>query len=273
MYEFEYFDDIKSVPEAFFDMDQSSISSLYRTHTWLRVSQWRLGDESYYIGIRERGNPIALAPMVTFRQPSDYSTTDPHLVASKILKRDITGTVNYCATLFGIGQPILHSSVNLEWDALLRVIRTAAWKRTGSHITVIGWFTSFDTIGDLSQQRMYGMLIAPEKSLSILDLRDFQTFDDFLSSVPSKVRVSYRHDMKVAAQANITFRDVPGIELNPSELGVLATNVMEKYGNHVPSQRIKSFIRKMSQAADIDSGAVMAFYEGKVIGFTLYLQV
>lgn len=272
MYEYEYYDDTESIPAAFFDTDQDSISSLYRTRTWLRVSQWRLGDESYYVGIRKHGVPIALAPMVTFRQPSDYSTTNPHLVASKVLQRDVTETVNYCATLFGIGQPILHSSINLEWEALLGVIRRAAWERTGSKITVIGWFTSFDTIGDLSRRTMYKTPIVPEKSLSVLDLRTFQSFDDFLSSVPSKIRRSYRHDMQSAAQANITFRDTPGIELNSRELGVLATNVMNKYGNHVPPQRIESFIREMSYASDIDCGAVMALYEGKVIGFALYLQ-
>lgn len=273
MYDFAYFDDVESIPQIFFDIDTSSISSLYRTRTWLRVSQWRLGDESYYIGIWENDKPIALAPMVTFSQPSDYSTTNPHLVASDILKRTISGTVNYCATLFGVGQPIIHRSANVDWTEILKLIRLAAWKRTGSKVTVIGWFTRFDTIGNLSTQSTYQMSIGSEKTLSVLNLQNIETFEDFLSSVPSKIRVSYRHDIKKANLENIIFKDVPGSQLEPKELGTLATNVMERYGNVVPPERIESFIREITNAPDIDSGAVMAFYEGKTIGYTLYMQV
>lgn len=264
--------DVFNVESSFFNLNQPTLSGLYRTREWLIDSQWRLGDIAIYIELFYDKKPIALFPFIIFNKRSNYPPVDPHRIIKEAMGVITDKPVAYCATLFGLGCPILTTSIELDWDSIISILKTTLREKFNCEYLVFGYFCeNDDPIAGYVFKNNY-VVTNPHKLLGVLNTGKFTSFDDYKKSLSKNTRNSYRSETNVFVKNGLCIKNLPISKYDLDLIGRMSSNVFAKYGNEVEPARITNFAKHISKWFYNDSGIISCWIGDSIISYVLYIK-
>ncbi|XGU46130.1 peptidogalycan biosysnthesis protein [Fusobacterium necrophorum subsp. funduliforme] len=273
MYFVKVKDNIEKVEKIFFNLNIPSISSLFRTKEWLRDSQWRLGDKEIYLELFYQGKPLALFPMIIYTKISDYPPIDPHKFIENALKTKIENqSVAYCATLFGLGSPILVKEKNIDWDSVMYTIKLTLKKEFNCNYLVLGYCSTYDTPFSNYKFNKLTPTIFEYKRNGILKIEDFSSFEDYKKSLKKKYRENIKKEIRNFQNNGLVIKNTEIKDCNIEELGKLSSNVFLKYGSSVEPEKLSKFLDYIGNTFPKNSRVLSCMKDGKILTFLMYIM-
>lgn len=272
MYKIRAKENIDMVDERFWELNPANYSCLYRTKTWLKDSQGRLGDLPVYVEVFNGEIPVALFPVVIFKNRSDYPPVDPHRIAEKALQKKIEAPVAMCTSFFGLGCPVLtEKDKNRNWKELLQELHRFLYNRYQCVHIVFAYLSAVDDPW-LGEPVADTFIKVPHKDFGLLSLHPFADYECYLQSLPRKVRASFRREQEVVSGNGVRTAVRPIQELDLDKAGVLAANVFRKYGNEVDPRRLTAFARYIADQFPKSSGCFTSWLGDRLLSYSLFIQ-
>ncbi|MCK6076579.1 peptidogalycan biosysnthesis protein [Paenibacillus silvae] len=272
MYSIQVKTEINLVKPSFWELNQPTYSSLYRTLDYLRDSQVRLGDIPLFYEVYENDRPAALFPIVLFTRQSDYPPVDPHLIISKALGRTslIEEPVAMCVTFFGLGCPV---SINgsIDWEEVLQLVKSNLYENYKVNYLAICYQSPVDDPFLNYSFTDTHLIKIPHKEFGLLDLRKYTSYEDYFSRLSPKMRQSYRAEQRLGMKNNVVIQRETVSSQNTESLGHLAAEVYRKYGNEVDPVRLKTFAENTTASYPENTGFFTAYKNSSLLSYSMYI--
>ncbi|APT75182.1 hypothetical protein XO10_01385 [Marinitoga sp. 1135] len=264
--------DIFKVESSFFKLNQSTPSALYRTKEWLVDSQQRLGDIPVYIELFYNKKPIALFPVIIFNKQSDYPPVDPHRIINEALGIKTNKPIAYCATLFGLGCPILFNKKEHDWDSIISILKALLKEKFNCENLVFGYFfENDDPFKGYTFNKNY-VTIKSHKLLGILNTGKFTSFENYKKSLSKNTRKSYNSETNTFIKNKLYVKNLPIKEYDLDLIGKMSSNVFAKYGAKVDPSKISNFAKHISDKFPNNSGIISCWKDKNIISYVLYIK-
>lgn len=257
---------------SFFNLNQPTPSILYRTRDWMIDSQWRLGDIPIYVELLYDQIPVALFPFIIYNKLSDYPPVNPHRIIKEATGVTTDKPVAYCATLFGLGCPILTYGIEINWESVFILLKTKLREQYNCEYLVFGYFCENDDPLAGYVFKNNNVVTNSHKLLGILDIGKFNSFDDYKKSLSKNTRASYTSEAKIFAKNDLHIKNLPITKYDLDLIGEMSSNVFRKYGNEVDPIRITNFAKHISMYYPNDSGIISCWTGESIISYVLYIK-
>lgn len=272
MYKLELKDNIDSVGNLFWHLNQDTFSKLYRTKEWLRDSQKRLGDIEAYIECYCNDQPVLLIPIIIFQNKTSYSPIDPHKMVENALNLiAFDKPVAISISLFGLGCPILAGRLDIEWETVISKVIDLLRLNYNCDYFVCSFMSSIDNPMLPEKLKNTKHIVLPHKKYGLLNVKKYSNFNTYLKNIERCARRAYYKENELHQTNGIKTKQTSIVDYSFDLLGKLASNVYKKYGSDVNYERLSSFAAYIHNTFE-KSGLFISTKGDNVLSYALYIE-
>ncbi|MEV6805252.1 GNAT family N-acetyltransferase [Streptomyces sp. NPDC051132] len=254
----------------------------YATSPWLRHAQATAATPPYYFTALRDGEPSAALPAYPLEADTPYVFCAPGRVVASIHERLTGQTADWPGALMPAlacgGRNPSHTKAGVraglppeeQHAAVSRLVATAedeAW-RAGLEAVSFLYVDEDDTLlRRVLESRRYTVL--PGQTAYSLDVPADGDFGTYLARFPSRHRVKIRKEVRVLAEAGVTYRTQPLTGELIERIAPLETALYAKHGTPADAAAFLAVLRSVAAHAGAAARVTTAHLDGELAGFVL----
>jgi predicted N-acyltransferase len=254
----------------------------YSTSPWLRHAQATAATAPYYFTAVRDGEPLAALPAYPLEAGTPYVFCAPGRVIASIHERltgqgaDWAGALmpalacggrNPSHTKAGVGPGLPPGERHALLGRLVAAAEDEAWQ-AGLNAVSFLYVDEDDTLlRQVLESREYTAL--PGQTAYSLGVPSDGDFGTYLARFPSRRRVKIRKEVRVLAEAGVTYRTQPLTEELIERIAPLETALYAKHGTPADAAAFLTVLRSVAAHAGTAARVTTAHLDGELAGFVL----